>query len=284
MILDLQPLPLCACGAPAVFFRPGHDAEISEATDIMARRGQDTTCVCFNCNSVREPIMAKQPETPTNGPERRKFLDRLGEYTEIRFQQMRWASKAAKCLAAHEAEGGKREGIQRGFMLGKLSPEERAALVRDEMEVNSFMGVTTWQEDGQGAFTATFDAPAEVDTLGAGGAPIGSRLSLARAAMDGWNTAKAGGSLSDCKFAAESDEAKVWATNFGDGMVDRPAPKVRKPRETKADAEPNGEAKSATQEMAERAQAMDDGGKKKRNKTTRVADTLDNMDVPQVLQ
>src|SRR5690348_11118041 len=106
---------------------------------------------------------------------------------------MRWASKAGALLARVEAAGGNRDDIRDGFDLGKLNPEERQAEVRRQMKVAGFMGVTQWAEDGQGSFTATFDAPAdELDTLGAGGAPIGSRLSLARAHMDGYNSGKAG--------------------------------------------------------------------------------------------
>ena len=165
---------------------------------------------------------------PSNGPERRQFLDRLGEYTEIRFQQMRWASKAGALLARFEAEGGNRDDIRDGFDLGKLNPEERQAEVRRQMKVAGYMGVTSWSEDGQGSFTATFDAPTdELDTLGAGGAPIGSRLSLARSHADGYNSGKLGAELSACPFAAESEEAKAWEVGFHDGIEDRKPPKRR---------------------------------------------------------
>jgi ribosome modulation factor len=170
-----------------------------------------------------------EAQTATNGPAKARFIDRLGEYTEIRFQQMRWASKAAKCLDAHEREGGDRDDIRDGFTLGKLSPDERKAEIRRQMRVASYMGVTTWQETGQASFIATFDQPPEeLDTLGAGGAPIGSRLSLARAHVDGYNTGKAGGEVSVCPFPAESEEATSWETGWQDGREDRPEPKPSK--------------------------------------------------------
>lgn len=201
----------------------------------------------------------------SNGPNKTVFLDALGEYTEVRFQQMRWASKAAACLAKFERKGGDRADVQDGFALGKMTMEDRVADVKRRNRVAGFMGVTTWEETGQGTFTATFDMPA-AEEQGAGGAPLGSRLSVARAAIDSYNTAKAGGSLADNPWGADTEEFGVWAENFGDGLADRPPPKERKTRDEDGEDVPEGDApakkrgrrKASSEVIAERIQELDE--------------------------
>lgn len=188
----------------------------------------------------------------SNGPNKAQFEDTLAEYTEIRFQQMRWASKASACLNRFEARGGDRDQVRYGFEQGKRSPEERVAVARARNQVDGWIGVVDWKEDGQGTFAAAFDAKAPVpEGTGAGGAELGSRLSIARAGIDGFNTGRAGGSLADnpwVEILGASQEAAVWAENFGDGLAERPEPKPRKKKEA---AEPEGED-GETEEAAPR--------------------------------
>lgn len=190
----------------------------------------------------------EEPQSKYNGPDKPQFNDGLAEYTEVRFQQMRWAAKASAFKARWERKGGAFEDIQYGFAQGKLTREERVAKISARARVDGWMGTVTVQDDGQTSFAVTFDQTAP-DELGAGGAPLGSRLSLARAQAEGYNTGRHGGSLADCEFPAESEEAHIWAEGYGDGMRDRVE---KEPKPPKA----NGEAKSATQVMAERAASM----------------------------
>ena len=181
-----------------------------------------------------------------NGPDKPTFDDHLAEYIELRFNIMRYTSKVAKLKGRWEQKGGDFADVQHGFKMSQLTVDEQRAAISARTRVEGWLGIATvTEDDGQISFTASFDQkPAE---LGAGGAPLGSRLSLARAATDGYNTGRHNGSLSDCPFAAESEEAHAWATAYGDGMEDRPAPKPPKPPKA---------GKSATEEMAELAAFM----------------------------
>lgn len=180
-----------------------------------------------------------------NGPDKPTFDDHLAEYIELRFNIMRYTAKVAKLKGRWEQKGGVFADVQHGFKMSKLTADEQRAAISARSRVEGWLGIATvTEDDGQISFTAQFDQkPVE---LGAGGAPLGSRLSLARAATDGYNTGKHSGSLSDCPFAAESEEAHAWSTAYGDGMADR----VEKPpKASKA-------AKALTEEMAELAASM----------------------------
>ncbi len=246
MLVELVPLAVCACGLPGMMFSPGRDA-LHGPGGILIQRGIATTATCLQCFSGGQPIMAdKAPPSGYNGPGKSQFNDCLGEYTEIRFNVMKWTAKAAALKARWETKGGDFENVQHIFKLAQLAPEEQQAKIASRTRAEGWAGIATvTEEDGQISFTAQFDQ--KPDELGVGGAPIGSRLSLARAATAGYNAGRHGGSLSDCPFAAESEEAHAWETNYGDGMMDR----VEKPPRA-----PQANGKSATDEMAETAAAM----------------------------
>lgn len=253
-----EPLGLCSCGAAGALFSPGRDT-ISGPGGILIKRGEPARATCITCwnagthirgqaDMVERVRPREEPQSKYNGPDKAQFNDVLGEYTEIRFHIMKWTSKASKLKNYWERKGGEFEDVQHGFKMGRLTPDEQRVKITARSRVEGWLGIATvTEEDGQISFTAAFDQ--KPDELGAGGAPLGSRLSLARAATDGYNTGKGGGSLADCPFHAESEEAHAWAEAYGDGMQDRVE---RAPREKKA----NGEAKSATEEMAELAASM----------------------------
>ena len=224
-----------------------------------------------------------------NGPSRDQYEDFQAEYTEIRFMQMRWASKAAKVRARYENMGGDPEDLKIGYELGKMDNDKARARVLGFNRVARWAGVVTVDDLGQGSFAATFEeppAPAETDL---GQAAMGSRLSIARAHMDGWNSgAKGKGSLDDNPFkhAPGSREFGEWAQGFGEGMEDRKPEKV-KPVNPEPEGEPAAPArgrrragKSRALEMAEQAQAMDGGGKRKRGQRALPAPEVTENDKP----
>lgn len=157
MILDLQPLPLCACGAVAVFFAPGHDAEISEAADIMVKRGHDTTGKCLKCNSVKEPHMVERvraaPKPGDNVTDETR-VEALASLTAT-FNAQREASEEARVLKAEHADNLKRWKA-RGIRLNPIKkvikerfedPADVLADLHEETRLRALTNMPNIQQD-----------------------------------------------------------------------------------------------------------------------------------------
>ena len=210
----------------------------------------------------------------SNGPTQAEYFRHLGVEIDYVFQRMRLVSKSGHNQRAWEARGGDREQIQLGRKLAKLTPDERRAKVASTNQVHNWEGLVKEEAEGQFSFAAALQPGTK-----AGGEdrayPLGSAPSLGLAKIDGYQSGKRGAlNLADNPWPDDAQECGVWAEAFGMGMEDRPPPK---PSKTKADAaDPEGDdgedtadeapkpakrgrgrpAKSATQEMAERAAAM----------------------------
>jgi hypothetical protein len=188
--------------------------------------------------------MAK-PSTPKpgyNGPGKDAYLDRLGKHIHIRFNIMRWMSKAAHNLAAWESSGGDKRDILDGYLLTKLTGEERAAEAMRINRVWAWHGVAKEEKQGQWSFVEALE-PAK-EQIGAGGHPLGSLPSVELAKHDGYQSGKQGHlNLSDNHWPSDTLEAGAWAEGFGMGMEDRPAPKPAKAKNGEADDEPKAPRK-----------------------------------------
>lgn len=193
---------------------------------------------------------ATRPIDPaSNGPTQADYDDALGEFTEIRTAMQRLASKASKVMNRYEAKGGDPDDIRFGHKLGKLSKSEAAAKLAGMVRIGVWSGIQiAYEADGQASFSTTFDAPAAGT---AGMTVLGSRVSMARAYSDGWNTGKAGGALADNNYSAfpGSEEFGKWADGFGDGMEDRPDPIAKEAKKNRKNGA-KAEAESPSVEVA----------------------------------
>lgn len=170
-----------------------------------------------------------------NGPGKDAFLEACAEYEEHRFAIMRATSLAGHVLSGWEDKGGNKNDIRDGFVLRQMTPEEQRAELRRQARVAGWLGIISEDQTGQTSFIKAFEAPAKAaETLGIGGAPLGSRLSEVRAKTAGFNDgkAKAGPGLQDglaqYEWEPDSPEALAYAEGWGDGNKLRPPPKVRK--------------------------------------------------------
>ena len=201
--------------------------------------------------------MSKAPATPKpsgyNGPGKDAYLERLGKHIQIRFQIMRWMSKAAHNLSQWEAGGGDKRDILDGYLLTKLSAEERAAEALRINRVWDWHGIAKEEKEGQWSFSEALDTPKE--QIGAGGHPLGSLPSTELAKHDGYLAGKAGSlNLSDNLWPDDTIESGAWAEGFGMGMEDRPTPKPAKPK--KSDGEPPNGAEPEAASRKKRGQRL----------------------------
>jgi hypothetical protein len=227
-----------------------------------------------------------------NGPERDAALETAADYEELRFDIMKATSECGALLRAWEKKGGNPDDIRDLYNLRKMSPEEQQAELRRQNRVFGWAGIVTVDDKGQADFLVGLDT--KTVASGIGNAPLGSRLSLVRARTAGYNDgrAKGSGTLQDglkvwadlLGWEADSEEALSYAEGYGEGLKLRPPPKPARFTPNTAedvadaiDADDEGQQpaaprrgrppgsknkpKSATQEMAERAAAMDNGGK-----------------------
>lgn len=161
-----------------------------------------------------------------NGPGQESFESALGRHIDIRFNIMRWTSRAAHNLAAWEREGGVKDDILEGYDLARLDPEQRVSKVAQRNRVASWMGVASVDGKGQWSFAETFDKTD--DPKGAGGHRLGSMPSLGIAKTDGYRSGK-GGILKpeDNPFAAHTKESEGWLIGYDLGVEDRPTKKAK---------------------------------------------------------
>ena len=235
-----------------------------------------------------------------NGPNREKFLDTLAEYEEHRFDVMRATSLAGKVMAEWERWGGDKQDLRDGFALRKMTPEEQKTELQRQYRVAGWLGIVDVDAAGQRSFLKVFEQPAPMEGSGIGNAPLGSKLSLVRAKSAGYNDgrAKAGPTMQEglevyannLGWEADSEEALAYAGGFGEGLKLRPPPKVGKsdaeeeageeqeaPTDERVVSLPRGRRsrKSAVETLAERAEAMDNGGRGPSALTQEVAAELD---------
>jgi hypothetical protein len=244
--------------------------------------------------------MPRSTETPaaSNGPGKDKFLDMLADYEEHRFSVMQAMSLAGKVLAEWERWGGNKDDLRDGYKLRQMEPDEQKTELQRQLKVAGWLGIVDEDATGQKSFLKVFEQPANVaaDALGIGGAPYGSRLSIGRAKVAGYNEGKAknGPTMQEgldryfdlLGWSIESEEALSYCGGFGQGLELRPAPKPKKADQDdpedgaeddgqytpdaafpsavvpatglkKRGRPPGSKNKSAVDKMADKAQAMD---------------------------
>ena len=192
--------------------------------------------------------MSKAKDDGYNGPGKERFLDVLADYEEERFFIMRHTSRAGKILRSWEQIGGEKDDIKDGYALRQMDKDDQVRELRRQVRVASWVGVIDEDRAGQASFLRVFDAkPAKEQELGIGGAPIGSRLSIVRARAAGFGDGKlrGGPTLGEGQelytWSFDSEEAMAYAEGFGDGLLLRPPPKVKKGEEVE-DEQPVEEA------------------------------------------
>lgn len=175
----------------------------------------------------------------TNGPTKDEFNDALADFESLRLEQMAIMARQARVMEQWEKKGGDRDDLRDGFKLSQLDEADRQREVKRRQRVHGWMGIVIVEDDGQVSFAPTFEVPTQT---GAGGAELGSRLSLVRAKTDGFNSGKhREGALSQNPWPADTEEALEWASGYGAGAEYRKPPKPTK-EASEADGEANDEA------------------------------------------
>ena len=226
----------------------------------------------------------------SNGPSKEDYDQTLGRYINAMYEMMRAKGKCGQILDGWERRGGRKQRIQIGYKIVNMDDEKRRDFVADNLYVFGINALLTEETTGQLSFAAAMEAP-KPKRPGAGGHPLGSASSIGIAKFDGYESGKRGSlALADNPWMGvdgAEGERNSWDEGFGQGVEDRPLPKV-----AKAASQPDGEAdatageaqesggdsapvqeapaprkragKSRALEMAEQARAMDDGGRRKR--------------------
>lgn len=189
-----------------------------------------------------------RPKEESNGPSMAEFEEVLAEFTELKTASQRLNQKIKTCLGNYESKGGDPDEIKDGYQLGKLDKASAQARVKRFNKVARWTGVIAWEEGGQANFSATFDQPA----VASGPAP-GSRLAVARAYGDGWNSGKNGALIDSSPFshAPGSKEFVAWRDGWEEGQRDRAA-RGDAPVDTSRDR-PNGHDEPEAEAAPKRA-------------------------------
>lgn len=178
--------------------------------------------------------MSSRTQEGYNGPDKEVFLDTLADYEELRFTIAQAMSKTGKLLDSWEKVGGAKDDIRDGFKLRRMDPGDQQAELRRQFRVAGWLGIVDEDRTGQASFLRVFDVKTKPQAFGIGGAPMGSRLSVVRAKSAGFNDGKTKNGpglqegLKQFEWDPDSDEALSYAEGFGQGLMLRPAPKVRK--------------------------------------------------------
>lgn len=165
--------------------------------------------------------------TGNNGPTKAQYFDYLGKEIEYEFQRMRWTAKSGHNQVRWEAIGGDRLELQVGRKMAKMDAPERAAYAGSIHNVLAWHGEIKEETDGQFSFAEAMDKASEDEAAGRT-YPLGSAPSLGLAKIDGYRSGKKGSlNLADNPWPDDTMECGVWSAAYGEGMEDRPPPKVR---------------------------------------------------------
>lgn len=146
-----------------------------------------------------------------------EFMDYLATDLSIGTQIAKLNKQRATNMAQYEgATGGDREEIRIGRKLDKMG----VAFFQTVATVAGHMGLIETDAEGQSGFLPMLDAEAASPPEATTDTALG-RLALARAAMDGFNSGWAGGSLDDNPWPVGSEAFAIWRSNCADGIAQR---------------------------------------------------------------
>jgi hypothetical protein len=165
-----------------------------------------------------------------NGPtavEKRQYLD---DYRKRRRQLADIMAEAAEVrggirstLKAFENKGGSSKQLKRMFELTDMTKAEAEAEVAEYMGYAADIGIrVVYDSSGQGGLGDVMDPPPRKGAAKKAAAPpqptVVAEQSVedARAYSDGWNTAKAGGTIMDNVKKAGTSEHQQWTKGFND--------------------------------------------------------------------
>lgn len=200
--------------------------------------------------------MTKSPPAGHNSEHAEKvraFNEHLADYEEARFGVMRALSKCGHALSRAETAGFLRKEVQSAYDLGKMEPAERSEWLQSQFRIAGYVGIVAVGDAGQYDFNALFDQLSPNPEERPGEPLRGSKLSIVRARVDGFNSGKAtkDGEEPENPWHQNDDEYDAWQEGLNEGLAARVPRKARKKKsaaveveteEAEDTAQPSGES------------------------------------------
>ena len=156
--------------------------------------------------------MAKKPnsEKPNANPD--DVAGCFAEYSQMQGEMSRIKQRIATMLKRYENMGVDGNAVKYAYAQShKENPEHKHKKRTEYLVILGLIGV---DEEGQSNFSAALDV-AKPST------EIASKLALARAHTDGYNSGRHGGKIENNPFNAGTETFVKWLEGFHDGHADR---------------------------------------------------------------
>jgi hypothetical protein len=207
--------------------------------------------------------MARTPkeESVSSNVDPDKVLEALEWYSGLRGEIASIQQEIATGLTRYEKQGIDKKALKvaYGLKASDATPEEIAAQRRRENDYLIWAGIITVEADGQTSMVTGLEPKKP-------SAKAAKKLADGKVQSDGYNTARAGGTLDDNPHTAGTEEYALWAEAFTQSRHDQQEeaekaalPPAKRGRPAKGTRAPQPPAETA-EEATARAQAHLSGG------------------------